>query len=539
MISGRTATWVSKLIVLVMAFSPAVMVSGQSPTARGDGGGLPDAVSLSPPSIVPSIGSSPGTLAPSEFSNQDPQIIGGRARGGAGRIPKKLLKTGQVTKPATANAMNPLDLPSALPDSATKPPSDTSLGIPLESFVSDEGPADGLTLDAALARLLTANLDLLALTYEINQADADILTAGLRANPLIYGDTQFIPYGAYNSARPLGPTEYDFSITHPLDLSHKRKSRVDVARAAKSTIEAQFRDAARRQVGNLYRTFVDLQSARIEVMSAQSAVRNQEQVVSRARLGLKDRDEVARLEAQLEKARDALDDAEHSFEDVRDSLGLLLNMTPPEVDKLQPKGTLRNVAPLPNSLEDLTRLALANRPDLVASRRGIGRAQLEVKLARANRFDDVFLFYDPITYQDNRSSHQPSGRSWSTGLTIPLPLYNRNQGNIARAQHNVTQTQVETTAIERRITTEVRVAEREYRSSQQTLRRAEQTILPRAREARIKTLADFAAGKLQLSDYFDRLNEQDDAAKAYREALIRHRRSMLDMNTTLGVRLLP
>ncbi len=435
--------------------------------------------------------------------------------------------------------MNPLDLPSALPDSATKPPSDTSLGIPLESFVSDEGPADGLTLDAALARLLTANLDLLALTYEINQADADILTAGLRANPLIYGDTQFIPYGAYNSARPLGPTEYDFSITHPLDLSHKRKSRVDVARAAKSTIEAQFRDAARRQVGNLYRTFVDLQSARIEVMSAQSAVRNQEQVVSRARLGLKDRDEVARLEAQLEKARDALDDAEHSFEDVRDSLGLLLNMTPPEVDKLQPKGTLRNVAPLPNSLEDLTRLALANRPDLVASRRGIGRAQLEVKLARANRFDDVFLFYDPITYQDNRSSHQPSGRSWSTGLTIPLPLYNRNQGNIARAQHNVTQTQVETTAIERRITTEVRVAEREYRSSQQTLRRAEQTILPRAREARIKTLADFAAGKLQLSDYFDRLNEQDDAAKAYREALIRHRRSMLDMNTTLGVRLLP
>ena len=48
-----------------------------------------------------------------------------------------------------------------------------------------------------------------------------------RANPLIYGDAQLIPYGRYTSQRPVGPTEYDVNITYPVDVSHKRKSRIE------------------------------------------------------------------------------------------------------------------------------------------------------------------------------------------------------------------------------------------------------------------------------------------------------------------------
>ena len=72
----------------------------------------------------------------------------------------------------------------------------------LASVIEDEGPADGLTLDAAIEQMLEANLDVLALKYEIPQADADILTAGLRTNPLIYIDDQFIPYGAFTNQGP-------------------------------------------------------------------------------------------------------------------------------------------------------------------------------------------------------------------------------------------------------------------------------------------------------------------------------------------------
>jgi hypothetical protein len=59
---------------------------------------------------------------------------------------------------------------------------------------------------------------------------------------------------------------------------------------------------------------------------------------------------------------------------------------------------------------------------------------------------------------DNHTARLPSGRSWDLGLAIPLPIYNRNQGNIARALGNLSQTQCELAALERRVVSEVRQA---------------------------------------------------------------------------------
>ena len=111
-------------------------------------------------------------------------------------------------------------------------------------------------------------------------ADADIVAAGLRANPFRYGDTQFIPYGGDSSARPLGPTEYDVSIIHPLDVSRKTRSRIEVSRAARNALEAQLQDAARRQIRSLYRACVDLHAARL---TAESAVNEEDRVVHPAK----------------------------------------------------------------------------------------------------------------------------------------------------------------------------------------------------------------------------------------------------------------
>ncbi len=494
--------------------------------------GLPDAPVMVPIPASPTIGPSSGALAPSAFAASDTTVIGGRARGGSGRVPHKFVKITQAPTAIAPRVGGPLTLPEPLPDSS---PTDLATSTPFAAIVEDDGPADGLTLDVALARTIAANLDLLSLKYEIPQADADILTAGLRANPLIYADAQFIPYGRNSSARPLGPTEYDIIITHPLDVSNKRRSRVEVARAAKCVVEAQFQDAVRRQVGNLYRAYVDLQLARLNLLTSTAAVADQEQVVARGGAG----DNRVKLESQLEKARDARLEAADAFDDAREAIALLMSVPPEEAQRIQPRGRLRVESPPPPPLEDLTRMALGTRPDLVAARRGFGRSESEVKLAMANRLDDVFIFYDPLSYQDNRPSHLPSGRSWAMGLTVPVPIYNRNQGNIARARSNVTQTQVELVALERRVKSEVRLADREYQTSRQALERAERSKAMRGRQARLKADADFAAGKIPLSDYLDRIDDENDAARTFRDALVRHRRAMLDLNTTVGVRLLP
>ena len=516
---------------------------------RGSGSGIGPPVGRSPSRVPelrpvpgstdPSMGAGPGALEPSMLAPET-GLIGGRRR--VGRIPRA--KGNRQVSPAAAMAQAPaMRLPAALPttdgDTGTKPRGQAVRG--LASAIEDEGPTDGLTLDAAIEQMLAANLDLLALKYEIPQADADILTASLRANPLIYLDSQFIPYGSFNNQRPGGPSQYDVNITYPLDLTHKRQARMRVARAAKTVLEAQFQDVIRRQIGNVYRAFIDLQSARLNVLTAQASVKEQERVVAAARRrAAADKAEVdaaaERFSIVLEKAQASLVEARDSLNDAQESLAVLINAPPEQTSLLQPRGTLRDIAPPAPPLEELTRLALESRPDVVAARRGIGRAQAELGLQRANRLDDVFVFYDPYTFQATR----PQGStSWIAAVAFPFPIYNRNQGNIARAHSNIHQTQTELAALERRVISEVRIADREYRSSLKAVTQIEKSTLPHARQILERNTREFEAGKITPDDYLGHLDDEAEAARGFRDALIRHRRSMLDLNTAVGVRILP
>lgn len=323
---------------------------------------------------------------------------------------------------------------------------------------------------------------------------ADILTAGLRTNPLIYMDTQFIPYGSFSNQRPGGPTQYDINITLPMDLSKKRQSRMIVARMARSTLEAQFQDVTRRQIDNVYRAFVAVQAARIDRLAAAATLQRLETRLAEleqmpARAGEHAADAIDHVTFMRERSRNALAEAEEAYDDAREGLAVLLNMSPEETAQLEPHGSLRTTAQPPPAVGELEALALRCRPDLHAARLGVNRAGAELTLQRANRFDDVYLFYDPITFQDNSPFNAASTTSWAVGLTFALPIFNRNQGNIAKAESNISQTKLELSALERRTLAEVRLAEREFRRSH--------------------------------------------------DAIIRHRRAMLGLNTAVGLRLLP
>jgi cobalt-zinc-cadmium efflux system outer membrane protein len=329
-----------------------------------------------------------------------------------------------------------------------------------------------------------------------------------------------------------------------MDMSRKRQSRTVVARMAKSTLEAQFQDVTRRQIDNLYRAFVNLQAARIDRLAALATVQRQEQRLAdlRQRDDRTDQraaDAIDHLAFMLERSRVALDEATEAYDDARDGLGVLLNLSLDETTRLEPQGSLRTRVPEPPGLDELEAIALRCRPDLHAGRLGVNRAGAEVSLQRANRFDDVYLFYDPLIYQDNRPIRAASSHSWAVGLTFALPIYNRNQGNIARATSNVQQTRNELSSLERRVVSEVRLAEREFQSSKRALDQIERTMLPMTQESLRRQAREFAAGSLDADDYQTRLDEAAELVSAHRDAIVRHRRAMLDLNTAVGMRIMP
>ncbi|OJW18838.1 MAG: hypothetical protein BGO49_17595 [Planctomycetales bacterium 71-10] len=487
------------------------------------------------------IGDSPGTQAPGVMGGRlgraaIPQVRPGAtsAAGPPSLIERRLERERQDVRPAESDertlAKRPrLDLPST-PD--------------------DPGPEDGLTLDAAVERLLACNLNVVALRYEIPKADADVLTAGLRSNPILYADAQLVPYGHYTADRPGGSggqPQYDVNISLPLDVSRKRAARLDVAGKARKVTEAQLQDEIRKLVEQLYTAYVNALAARETVRYGEAYLSGVSQILEEA--------ERRRGSAQGEE-RDSLDEAAAELESRRDqavlqvkqagrtatranrTLSQLLFLSGEEAKSLKLRGRLREVAPVPDDAW-LVQAALANRPDLAAYRLGVGRAQADVRLARANRLSDIYMVYQPYTFQDGRAFGFKGTYSYGFGVNVALPVFNRNQGNIRRAETNVVQTRFEMQALEYQVTREVEDEAQDLRDTIDAVHELERKTLPAARRARDAAFRAFQSDPSKAGDFLGEQQDFDDVVQQYRNALIELRQDMLDLNTSTGVRIFP
>jgi cobalt-zinc-cadmium efflux system outer membrane protein len=512
-----------------------ILISG-SADAQGPTIGAEEPAS--PGSDTPLLGPSPGSGGGG--SGEDPgsseSLLGGRPGSSTPRVPSSVSTPGATAGPT--DAQTGITGPRPLP--IGRVPLYGTLEIPAEA---DEGPPNALTLDQAIGLLLRENLELRAQFIELPLAEADILTASLRANPILYADSQLIPYGKFTADRPGGQTQYDVNISYPLDVSRKRRARTQVAVAAKRVLEAQYQDAARRSIDNLYTAYVDVLAARQNVRYALASVEGLGKVLLvTQRLYEKDqtnRADVNRVKVQVDSARIGLADAEESLRRSRRILGGLLNLPPLESETLEVRGAIRDPGVVPPPIDEMLGVALAARPDLVSYRLGVGRAQADVRLALANRFADVYVLYQPYTFQDNAPLGLKSAHSWALGVTLPLPIYNRNQGGIQRAKLNVTQTRVELAAIERQVITEVRQAEAQYAVTRDAVGRIRDDLLPSARQVRDDTYRLYTAGEVNVVVYLDAQRDYNDVVKQYLDAAVRHRRSTLALNTAVGQRILP
>jgi cobalt-zinc-cadmium efflux system outer membrane protein len=416
------------------------------------------------------------------------------------------------------------------------------LSLPAEGVV---GPPDGLTLDQAVQLLVRNNLDLRSRFLELPQARADILTASLYPNPLLFADAQLIPYGNYDETRPGGPIQYDINISHPVDVTGKVRARMGVAGRVYDVVEAQYRDTVRVEIDNLYRAFVSVLLARETVAFSRAAVSGLDQfletVRDRQQEELATQVDVNQVLIIREQALVGLDEAIEAERVAKLQLGTLLNLPPDQADRIEVRGTLFPTdAPSPPLGEPLLGLAMQSRPDLLAFRLGIESSRAEQKLAEANRLADIYVLFQPYTFQDNdigigdRGSH-----SWALGVTAPLPIYNRNQGNIQRARYNVEQTRLELAAQERRVIAEVLQAEKEYLVSRAAAERLRQAALPAAQQVLDTALVRYRAGEQDLLYVLAAYREYNGFVRQYLSSWLRYRRAMLSLNTAVGRRILP
>ncbi len=511
--------------------------NAQAPTIDS---GLP----TSPGTRSSSMGMSPGSGggALSNPPGGGGQILGGRPGvTSPHQIPTAISTPGSGGGPTDLQAQ--INTPTPSPLSASSAPLFGTLDIP--TGPEDEGPVDGLTLDQAIDITLKNSLDLKQKFYEIPQAQADVLQASLRANPIFYADGQLLQFNGrkFNRSAPGGPSQFDVNVSYPLDLSGKRRNRTDVATRAKEVLEAQYRDAVRLKIDDLYGAYVVALGARQTVTYSKKSIQGLESLASRTEelfgRGAVSQGDFNQVRVQLKTSKLGLLDAEAAYRKAKLNLISILNLPRDTIETLDLRGSILDPVPDLPTTGELAQIAIQARPDLVSFRLGIKRADADVKLAKANRFNDVYVLVQPYTFQDNSPYGLKSAYSWALGATVPLPIYNRNQGAIERSRLNVTQTQIQLVDLERQVFIDVDKAVNEYAVTRRQVEELRGDIIPLSRQNRDLKKLLYLKGENSVIDYINAELDFNQVVKQFLDTAIRHRQSMLDLNTAVGRRVLP
>ena len=442
-------------------------------------------------------------------------LLGNRPGPSIGRTPRSAYIREDVLPPVQPDRLGPAPTtPDFLVENAPKE-------APQRDMLGQPG---WMTLEQAIDRLVHCNLDIIAARSEVDQARSDIITAGLRNNPQFFTDMQQVPY------RVLAPGQADVNFAYPVDVSGKSKTRVKSAVCVLRSVEWKYQNFVRTQIDNLYTVFIDALVAQETVWQYDPGN------PKHAELG----DRGVRLDPTQESAKA---EAESTGRDARRKLALLLNIPNPDAIKL--RGVVYDSRPADDqiaandarmNLAHLKQLASLNRPDLLSQRWTLYRAFADVEAVRASRFDDVTFLVQPYTY----SPMFPNRTAWALGITVPLPIYNRQQGNLAKAEQIVAQTRAVLSSLENSVAAEVDAAYNALNDSLDDMKRfAKQKVLGYPLNLADLDPKELPQGKA-FEEYIKSVNpilikavdqDREQKDRNYYNAIILHRKSVLRINT--------
>jgi outer membrane protein, heavy metal efflux system len=395
--------------------------------------------------------------------------------------------------------------------------------------------AQTLTIKEAVEEAVQHNLTLIAQRANLSVAETQIMTARLRPNPVasLSADHLDLLGTGFDEANNGGPPEIAMRVDVPLERGAKRERRIDLAMASRALAEAQFADAVRTLRADVTLACIDVLAARATLSLITDNLRAFEELarVNRARVAAgslapveSTRSEVARLQFRSTAVRANLDLAT-ALARLRTFLGR------PATDQLDVADDLRVPAATAPDLTAVQQLALATRPDLRSLELGQARTLADLRLQEAiGRIDYT-------VGAEYRRQQGISGRSNSLGffVTAPLPILNRNQGEIARAGAEHDQVAQQTAAVRAQILSDVDIAYREYTTNRDLVAAIEHDLIQPATSARDISTYTYRAGGSSLLELLDAQRAFNDTMQSYLDAQAGLRRAVARLNAAVGM----
>ena len=405
----------------------------------------------------------------------------------------------------------------------SKPP----IHVPtVEESTQLQEPTGTINLRQALTLALTHNPDLKAFSWAVRAGEAKTLQAGLRPNPEL--ETEIEEFGGSGDLSGFSAIETTIQLGVPIDLGGVRRKQRQIAGLEAELAGWDYETARLDVLTQVNRAFIDVLAAQEVVTLNEELVRLAEQVFNTAKAqveaGKVSPVQQMRTQVELANSRISLETSKRELEGARFVLAATWGSTSPTFEKVE--GQFEMATPIPTVEQFADRVT--QNPNIVRWTAEIAHRSAAIQLERSRRVPDLSI--------DGGMKHlsESGDVAFILGLSLPLPLFDRNQGAIREAEYNLAKAFEEQKSAEVTVRTALATAYSALSAVAGTVSSLKNEVLPSAQGTFDAVTEGYRIGKFDFLEMLDAQRTLFDVKGSYIDALAKYHKAVADVERLIG-----
>jgi outer membrane protein, heavy metal efflux system len=388
-------------------------------------------------------------------------------------------------------------------------------------------PDATITLTQAWAAALAGNPEIAAYQWEVRAQEGTALQAGLAPNP----EFGFLveEFGGSDSRNGFNAAETTLQLSQKLQTGGKRPKNWKVAALGKELAQWDYQSRSLDVLAAASGAFSEVLAYQEKQDLMDQLVRIAEQTVqtmtARVSAGKAPLLEQTKADVSLSFVKIEQERTLQALEVARNRLAATWSGHANDFHAV--KGEFYRRGPLPDLGK--IRKRLADNPDWIRWESELSQRRAKTELEKAKRYPDVTVIAGAKNFQDE------PGTAMIVGLSVPLPLFDRNQGGIAESEARLRQGQFQARAARVRLETELEQIYRKLASAAKQVEALENRVIPGIEQAFQTAQQGYAEGKFNSLDVLDAQRTLFEARMQYIDTLLAYHQVYVELARLAGV----
>ncbi|RKU07729.1 TolC family protein [Candidatus Poribacteria bacterium] len=389
-----------------------------------------------------------------------------------------------------------------------------------------EKPMGTINLRQALALALTHNPNLKAFAWAVRAGEAKTLQVGLRLNPEL--ETEIEEFGGSGDLSGFSAIETTVQLGVSIDLGGVRGKQKQIAALEAELAGWDYETARLDVLTQVNQAFIDVLAAQEVVALNEELVRLAEQVFNTAKAQVEAGkvSPVQRMRTQVELAnsRIALEASKRELEGARFVLALIWGSKSPVFEQVE--GQFEMAKPIP-TVEQLAN-RISQNPNIARWTVEIAHRRAAIQLERLKRVPDLSIG------GGMKHLNESDDVAFIFGVSLPLPLFDRNQGAIREAEYNLAKAFEERKSSEIAVCTALATAYGKLSAAASTVSSLKDKVLPSAQSTFDAVTEGYRIGKFDFLEMLDAQRTLFDVRGSYIDALAKYHKAVAEVEWLVG-----